>query len=177
MIPNNTEEQLNLFRKYVQQQARTNLTKGGKNVTKKLYDSIGSQMKVSKNSFHLSFEMEMYGQFLDKGVKGSINSNKAPDSPFKFGSGTGTGSLSDGINKWVRARRFQFRDRQNGKFMSYEQTAKLITRSIYLNGTKPTLFFTKPFKAGFEKYITQDLIKAFALDAVDLMDFTLKKEK
>ena len=173
MIPSNAKEQLDLFRKYVQQQARTNLTKGNRNVTKKLYNSIGSTAKVSKNSFELSFQMEQYGNYLDKGVKGAVTSLKAPDSPYKFGTGTGPkGGLTQGISKWVKARKFQFRDRETGKFMSYEQTAKLITRSIYLKGTKPTLFFTKPFNKGFEKYINEDLIEAFALDAENLIKFS-----
>lgn len=177
MILSNTQQQLDAFRKYVQQQSRTNLTKGKHNVSKSLYDSIKSTSKVSKNSFELYFEMENYGQFLDKGVKGAVSSLKAPNSPFKFGTGTGEpGGLTKGINKWVRARHFQFRDRETGKFMSYEQTAQLIIRSVYLTGTKPTLFFTKPFNKGYENYLSKDLIDKFALDTVDLMDFSTKKK-
>ena len=58
--------------------------------------------------------------------------------------------------------------------MSYEQTAQLITRSIYLKGTKPTLFFSKPFEKGFEK-LPQDLVEAYGLDIESFLKFTLKE--
>jgi len=174
---NNTEtlNTLQAFNKYVIQQARTNLTKGNKNVSKKLYDSLKAQTKVSPNSIENYIEMEQYGQFLDLGVKGKVSSQRAPNSPFKYGSGAGKkGGLTEGIRGWVKARRFQFKNRETGKFMSYEQTAQLITRSIYLKGTKPTLFFSKPFAKGFES-LPDELIKAYGLDIESFLKFTLKE--
>ena len=166
---------LQAFNKYVIQQARTNLTKGNKNVSKKLYDSLKAQTKVNPNSIENYIEMEQYGQFLDLGVKGKVSSQRAPNSPFKYGSGTGKkGGLTEGIRGWVKARRFQFKNRETGKFMSYEQTAQLITRSIYLKGTKPTLFFSKPFEDGF-KLLPDELIKAYGLDIESFLKFTLKE--
>lgn len=174
---NNTEtlNTLQAFNKYVIQQARTNLTKGNKNVSKTLYDSLKAQTKVNPNSIENYIEMEQYGQFLDLGVKGKVSSQRAPNSPFKYGSGTGKkGGLTEGIRGWVKARRFQFKNRETGKFMSYEQTAQLITRSIYLKGTKPTLFFSKPFAKGFES-LPDELIKAYGLDIESFLKFTLKE--
>jgi hypothetical protein len=166
---------LEAFNKYVIQQARTNLTKKDKNVSKKLYDSLKSKTKVNPNSIENYIEMEEYGQYLDLGVKGKVSSAKAPNSPFKFGSGTGRkGGLTEGIRGWVKARRFQFRNRENGKFMSFEQTAQLITRSIYLKGTKPTLFFSKPFEKSFER-LPDELIEAYGLDLESFIKFTLKE--
>ena len=124
---------------------------------------------MSKNSFEISFEMESYGKFLDKGVKGKKSSLKAPDSDFQFGSGTGKeGGLTQGILKWVTKRRFQFREKETGQFMSYESTAFLITRSIYLTGTKPTEFFTKPFNAAFKK-LPDEIVKSYALEVKSLL--------
>lgn len=166
---------LQAFNQYVIKQSRTNLTKGKKNVSKKLYDSLKAQTKVSPNSIENYIEMEQYGQFLDLGVKGKVSSQRAPNSPFKYGSGTGKkGGLTEGIRGWVKARRFQFKNRETGKFMSYEQTAQLITRSIYLKGTKPTLFFSKPFAKGFES-LPDELIKAYGLDIESFLKFTLKE--
>jgi hypothetical protein len=166
---------LEAFNKYVIQQARTNLTKKDKNVSKKLYDSLKSKTKVNPNSIENYIEMEEYGQYLDLGVKGKVSSQRAPNSPFKYGSGTGRkGGLTEGIRGWVKARRFQFRNKENGKFMSYEQTAQLITRSIYLKGTKPTLFFSKPFEKGFER-LPDELIEAYGLDLESFIKFTLKE--
>jgi len=168
----NVQEELNRFAKYVIQQSRTNLTKGKKNSSKELYNSLKSDLNVSPNSFSLSFLMEDYGMFQDKGVKGKTSSSKAPNSPFKFGSGTGKkGGLTEGINKWVRRKRFQFRDRKSGKFMSYDTTAFLITRSIYNKGIKPSLFFTKPFEKAF-KNLDKDIIEAYKLDVEELLKFT-----
>jgi hypothetical protein len=168
-----TREALNKFAKYVIQQSRSNLTKSDKNVSKELYNSLDYDLTVSKNSFSLSLLMEDYGVFQDKGVKGKTSSAKAPNSPFQFGSGTGKkGGLTNGIDKWVRRRRFQFRDKK-GKFMSYQSTAFLITRSIYNKGIKPSMFFTKPFEKAF-KGLNEELIKAYALDVEKFMATTIK---
>ena len=166
------------FRDYVIQQARSNLTKGGKNVSKELYNSLKGEI-VTENGFSIvGFSMDDYGTFQDKGIKGKSSSAKAPNSPFKFGSGTGKkGGLTQGINKWVRAKGFQFRDKKTGKFMSYQATAFLITRSIFHKGIKPSLFFTKPFEAGYKKYIDVDLIKAFGQDVETMVDYNLKDIK
>jgi hypothetical protein len=161
--------ELDKFKKYVIQQSRSNLTKGGKNVEKRLYNSIGGESISSKNSMRLAFEMEDYGTFQDLGVKGKRSSAKAPNSPYKFGSGTGKkGGLTEGINKWVRARRFQFRDKK-GRFTSFESTAFLITRSIYNKGIKPSFFFTKPFEKAFER-LPDDIIEAYGLDVESLIN-------
>jgi|AntAceMinimDraft_11_1070367.scaffolds.fasta_scaffold09905_4 hypothetical protein len=168
-----TRDALNKFAKYVVQQSRSNLTKSDKNVSKELYNSIGYKLNVSKNSFGLDLVMQDYGVFQDKGVKGKTSSAKAPNSPFKFGSGTGKkGGLTNGIDKWVRRRGFQFRDKK-GKFLSYQSTAFLITRSIYNKGIKPSMFFTKPFEKAFAG-LNEDLIQAFALDVTKFMETTIK---
>ena len=168
-----TREALNKFAKYVVQQSRSNLTKSDKNVSKELYNSLGYDLNVSKNSFSLSLLMEDYGMFQVKGVKGKTSSAKAPNSPFQFGSGTGKkGGLTNGIDKWVRRRRFQFRDKK-GRFMSYQSTVFLITRSIYNKGIKPSMFFTKPFEKAF-KGLNEELIKAYALDVEKFMATTIK---
>jgi hypothetical protein len=67
----NTKEYLNAFAKYVIQQSRSNLTKGGKNVDKKLYNSLDKEIEVGANSFRLAFLMEDYGAYQDKGVSGT----------------------------------------------------------------------------------------------------------
>lgn len=169
-----TTDALDAFRRYVVQQSRANLTRQGKNVSKELWNSIGGDVSVHPNSFELSFRMEKYGQFQDRGVKGAVSSRKAPNSPFKFGSGSGTkGGLSKGIRGWVRARAFQFRDRKSGKFMSYEQTSILIIRSIFRNGMKPSNFFSRPFDLAYEK-LPDDVVEAYGLDIESFLKTALK---
>lgn len=173
----NTQEELDKFKKYVIQQSKSNLSKQGRNVTSKLYNSIKGEAKVMPNSFSLEFTMEEHGAYLDQGVKGKNSSSKAPNSPFKFGSGKGKkGGLTSGIEKWVKARRFQFRDKETGKFLSYKSTAFLITRSIYSKGTKPTLFFTKPFEKAFDK-LPESLVVKYGLDSLKLFNQTIKQPK
>jgi len=163
------------FGKYTVKQARTNLTKKKKNDTKGLYNSISYDLEVSKNSFSLSFSMDEYGKFIDKGVKGVSSSVKAPNSPYKFGTGTGKkGGLTSGVDGWVKRKRIQFADKKTGKFMSYKQTAYLIRNSIWNKGIETTNFFTKPFEDAFKR-LPDTLINAFSLEVDNLFNFTNKK--
>jgi len=169
----NVEKELRNFAKYVVTKSRMNLKTSDKNTTGELSKSLDSDVKVSKNSFQLTFLMEDYGVFQDKGVRGKTSSTKAPNSPFRFGSGTGKkGGLTEGINKWVKRRRFQFSDKKTGRFMSYNSTAFLISRSIYNKGIAPSLFFTKPFEKAF-KNLDKDLIEAYKLDVEQLIKTTV----
>ena len=171
----NTRKALEAFKDYVISQSRANLTRKNKNVSKQLYNSLKGVVDVFPNSFSLKFEMEDYGKFQDQGVKG-IKSNylENKNSPFSFGTGTGKkGGLSDGIKKWVKARRFQFRDAK-GRFTSYESTAYVISRSVWNKGIKASLFFTKPFEKGFKR-LPEELLEAYGLDIDEFLDFTIKQ--
>ena len=171
------EKTIKRFRDYVIQQSRSNLSKSSKNNSKELYNSLKGEVVTENNYTIVGFQMADYGTFVDLGVKGKTSSNKAPNSPFKFGSGTGRkGGLTKGINQWVKQKGFQFRNKQ-GKFLSYDSTAYLITRSIFHKGIKPSLFFTKPFEAGYKKYIDVDLLKAFGQDIETMVDYNLKDIK
>jgi len=172
------EKTIKRFRDYVIQQSRSNLSKSGHNNTKGLYNSIKGEVVTDKGFTIVGFSMDDYGQFVDKGVKGKTSSAKAPNSPYKFGTGSGKkGGLTQGINKWVRQKGFQFKDKKSGRFLSYDSTAYLITRSIFNKGIKPSLFFTKPFEAGYKKYIDVDLLKAFGQDVETMVDVNLKNIK
>jgi hypothetical protein len=174
----NVDDLIKKFRSYVIQQARSNLTKGGKNVSSKLYNSLQSEVLKEDNYSLINFSMEDYGAYQDLGVKGKSSSSKAPNSPFKFGSGKGRkGGLTEGIDKWVRNRGIQFRDKETGKFLSYQSTAFIITRSIYQTGIRPSLFFTKPFEVAKDRYLGKELIKAFKADIDTLISYKLENRK
>ncbi len=165
---------IQMFRDYVIREAKDNLKRTGYNNTSSLANSLKGEIVTDDNYAIVGFTMNDYGTFVDLGVKGKTSSAKAPNSPYKFGSGTGRkGGLTQGINKWVKQKGFQFRDKR-GRFLSYESTAYLITRSIFHKGIKPSLFFTKPFEAGYRKYIDTDLIKAFGQDVETMVDYNLK---
>jgi hypothetical protein len=172
------EKVISKFRDYVIQQSRSNLSKTGHNNSKALYNSLKGEVVTENGYTIVGFQMADYGTFVDLGVKGKTSSNKAPNSPYQFGSGTGRkGGLTQGINQWVKQKGFQFRDRKSGRFLSYDSTAYLITRSIFNKGIKPSLFFTKPFEEGYKKYIDVDLMKAFGQDIETIVDYNLKDIK
>jgi hypothetical protein len=168
------EKALNDFGKHVVKQSRTNLSKKKKKDRGNLYKSISYDLKVSKRSFELSFSMEDYGTFVDKGVKGVKSSAKAPNSPYKFGTGTGRkGGLTDGINGWVQRKRFQFRDNKTGKFMSYKQTSFLVMRSIWNKGLETTNFFERSFELAFKR-LPDEIVENYGLTIDNLLKTSLK---
>jgi hypothetical protein len=168
----NLEKVLKDFNKEVIKQARANLTRKGKRDTNTLYKEMNSTVSVGKNSFYSSIDFgkaSEYWDFIDKGVKGVSSSARAPQSPYKFGTGTGTtGGLTKGIDGWVRRKRFQFKDKQ-GKFLSYESTAFLIRRAIWNKGLETTNFISRPFELAFKR-LPNEVIQAYSLD----LDSTLK---
>lgn len=158
-----TKRALQIFAKNVVKFSRSNLTRQKKNVSKELYDSIQYDLKVHKNSFSLSFFMEDYGVFQDKGVSGK---KKKYNTEFGFKSKM---PPREPILKWIKARRLNLRD-DKGRFAKGGQKslAFLIQRSIYNKGIKPSLFFTKPFEASFKR-LPKDLVERFALDLENII--------
>ena len=172
---NNLEAVMTQYAKYVIQQSRSRLTKDDKGGGD-LYNSLSYNLLEDDQAMLVEFMMEDYGAFVDRGVKGKTSTypqTSAALSPFQYGSGTGPkGGLTKGIDKWLRKKRFQWRDKK-GKFMSYQSMRYLIVKSIYNKGLKANLFFTKPFEAGIQKY-ELDMGKAFAEDIRSQMVFTEK---
>ena len=170
-------EELNKFGKYVVQQSKSNLSKKKHRDTSNLYKGIKFEVTEQKDSTTLSFDFGTandYWQFVDKGVKGVSSSAKAPNSPFKFGTGTGKGGgLTKGINGWVARKRFQFKDRQTGQFLSYKATAFLIIRSIWNKGLATTNFFTKPFEQAFKR-VPDAIYAAYGLEVEEQLKVRLK---
>lgn len=161
---------LEQFRDYVIAKAKSNLRK--KNASGNLSKSLTADIKVMPNSIRFFFEMEEYGFYQDQGVRG-VSSGRSL-SGFRFGSGTGKeGGLTEGIKKWVRQRRIQFRDK-GGRFLTKDATAMLITRSIWQKGIKPSMFFTRPFEAAF-KNLPNELIDAYGLESQELFDTIMKE--
>ena len=165
---NNVKEELNRFAKYVISQSRANLTRGKKNSSKQLYNSLDSNVKVSKNSFELSFLMEEYGMYQDKGVSGV---KKKYNTKFAY---TNKMPPPAKLDKWIVKKGIAPRDK-DGKFISRKSLQFMIARSIFNNGIKPSLFFTKPFEKAF-KNIDKDLIKAYKLDIETLMNNSINNK-
>lgn len=161
----NVQQELNRFAKYVIQQSRTNLTKGKKNSSKALYNSLDYDLNVSPNSFSMSFLMEDYGIFQDKGVSGI---KKKYNTPYSY---TNKMPPPSKMDKWIVRKGLKGVRGKDGKFISRKSLQFMIARSIYNNGIKPSLFFTKPFQKAF-KNLDKDIIKAYQLDVEELLKFT-----
>lgn len=189
MLNENTHKELSKFAQNVVKFSRSNLTRQKKNSSKKLYNSMDFDLKVMPNSFALGFVMEAYGIFQDVGVKGKDPSKvrggaktkrgqQAPNSPYRFGSGTHKGTWDifvQSLTSWVKKKGYKFRD-EKGKFKkgSQKSLAELIASNIYYRGLKPSLFFTKPFEAAFES-LPDELVEQFGLDIDKFLEFTTKQ--
>jgi hypothetical protein len=160
MTKSELQIELEKFRDQVIEQAKNNLSRLGKDGGK-LYDSIEGRVKANENSFEMEFSMEDYGIFQDKGVSGK---RKKYNTEFSYKDRMPPPRAFD---KWIV--RKGIAPRNKGKFASRKSLQFIIARGVYMNGIKPSLFFTKPFEKAF-KQLPDTLVEAFGLDAVKLFD-------
>ena len=179
MNNDNVNKTLAEFGQSVIDRAKSNLKKGGKygsnNTSNALSNSLAFKLKESSRSMQFDFYAQDYWKFLDYGVKGKMSSAKAPQSPFKFGSGTGKkGGLRASIDKWVvRKGLAGTRDKQ-GRFMTRKQMVSMISRSIYLKGIAETKFFREAFETEY-KGLDDKIVEQYGLDVESFLKFTLKE--
>ena len=154
------QEALEKYAKYVIQQSRSNLTKKKNNASKQLYNSLEYKIQGDK----VSFLSEKYGEFIDKGVKGSKSTYpESSASPFRYTTKQPPSSVFD---KWSIRKGIAPRDKQ-GKFVSRQSLNFLIARSIKNKGIRATLFFTKPFERGLDLY-GDEIVAGYLEDKLDL---------
>jgi hypothetical protein len=157
------------FRDLVVSEAKANLRKLKKDSSGKLSNSIKGDVKEMPNSIGVYFEMEPYGNFQDKGVSGV---KQKFDTPYSYKSKM---PPPNKLDKWIV--RKGIAPRSKGKFkgrsvssVGFKKSIQfLIARSIFYNGIKPSLFFTKPFEAAY-KTLPDELIDKYGLDAEQLVN-------
>ena len=153
-----TREALNKFAKYVIQQARTNLTKGKKNVTKELYNSLDYNININPNNVNVIFEMEDYGTFQDLGVSGT---KKKYNTPYSY---TTKMPPTKAFSQWVVRKGLEgTRDKKTGRFLTRKSLQYAVATNIFKYGIKPSMFFTKPFEKAF-KNLPSELQDSFVTD-------------
>ena len=171
-----TQNALNTFAKYVIEESRKNLINDKKNSSNKLYKSLDSDVKVSKNSFQLSFLMEQYGIFQDKGVRGAggvrkttskFNRRNNKGKIWKQKGGNSEFSFKEGRKPSVK----HFKDWSKRKGLS----AYAVREAVFRQGIKPSMFFTKPFEKAF-KNLPKELVESFALDVEQLIKTTVNNK-
>jgi hypothetical protein len=153
------QRELNRFGKYVVQQSRSNLTKQKKNVNKTLYNSIGYNLEKTAQGFTLSFEMEDYGEYQDKGVSGI---KRKYNTPFKY---TNKMPPPKAFDKWGIIKGIAPRGK-GGQFEKRKSLDFALARSIYYKGIRPSMFFTKPFEKAFER-LPEELAESLVKDITE----------
>lgn len=161
----NTQAALTSFKDAVVSKSRQNLASKDKNASGKLSDSLDSELFVGPKSFGLSFLMEDYGRFQDEGVNGV---KKNHGSQYSFMDKMPPPSKLDG---WIVRRGIAPRGK-DGKFLSRDSIKFLIARSIFINGIKPSRFFTNPFEEEF-KNLPDEIVEAYGLDIENFLKLTL----
>lgn len=161
-----TQKTLDEFKEFVIAKSKANLASMNKDSSKKLSNSIDGVAKVMPNSFALDFTMEKYGLYQDKGVSGV---KKKYNTEYSY---TTKMPPAKAFDKWVIKKGLAPRTAK-GRFTSREGLKWAIARSIFYNGIKPSLFFTKPFEQAF-KELPNEVAEAYGLDVENFMEFSLK---
>lgn len=156
------QKELEKFRDYVISQSRRNLSRLKKNSSKKLYQSIKGDVKAMPNSISIQFTMEDYGIFQDAGVSGK---KKKYNTPYSYKSKMPPPKAFD---KWIVRKGLSPRTK-GGQFKSRKGLAYAIARSVFMNGIKPSLFFTKPFEAAYKR-LPEELVEKYGIDALKLFN-------
>jgi hypothetical protein len=156
-----TEKFLKTYGKDVEKEIKTRLRGNGKFASGKLYKSIRSEVKEEKAKFILSFYMEDYGKYVDKGVEGA-KSKKAGD---------GGKSIYKFKNKMPPEKPFKSWLKRKG----IDKSASFaIRRSIYLFGITPTNFFTIPTTRR-KKQFENELKRVMAKDVNKIVQDEINK--
>ena len=164
----NFKKALEVFRDKVVEESIKNLRKEGKGGGDLENDLKGGEVKVTDRSLQFEIEMPYYGVFQDKGVSGV---KKKYNTPYSYKQKMPPPSKLD---KWTVRKGIAPRD-EKGRFLSRKSLQFLIARSIFYNGIKPSLFFTKPFEK-YAKGLPKELEQAFALDTEAFLEFTTKQQ-
>tara|TARA_R110000751_G_scaffold202564_3_gene307130 strand:+ start:333 stop:1043 length:711 start_codon:yes stop_codon:yes gene_type:complete len=170
----NVEQEIESLSDAVITNARGILAAEGKNSTGTLSDSLSYDITQRENQdIVVRFDMVDYGMFVEEGVQGKVDTSKAPESPFRFGSGSGkAGGLRKGIQGWIKDKPIKnnatFKGKSGwrnkaGQFLSYKSMGFLISRAVYMHGIKPTPFLGQSVEEIQPKW-DQKLEVAFAQD-------------
>ena len=70
---------------------------------------------------------------------------------------------------WAKKRNIRLRDKK-GRFKkgNYRTIGFILQKSIFAQGIKPTMFFTKPFEVAFKRY-KKGIKKSLMQDIIDLI--------
>jgi hypothetical protein len=108
--------------------------------------------------------MKAYGFFQDRGVKGKEKGKSL--SGFKY---KDKAPPPKAFDKWAIKKLPKATRNSKGQFVSRKSLTFALSRYIYKNGIKPTLFFTKPFEKHFKR-LPEEIIEKYKLDIEKLFN-------
>lgn len=159
------EDAFQAFAEEVIHEAKQNLQRAGKGGGA-LESSLEYKLEVAtQGTVSLDFIAEQYADYIDKGVKGSKSSLRAPKSPYAYTTKMPPRGILD---RWVVGKGLRGSRDKKGRFIKRKSMVYLIQRSIFERGIKTTPFFTNAFDAAFQN-IDQEILDAFALDVENLL--------
>ena len=173
----NLNKALTDFGRNVISKSRSNLTRKNKKVSGDLYKNLKYTVKGAGSSVYVIFDLGKYGNFVDKGVRGSDPSiidkwtkgrlkgkQKAPLSPYSYKSKY---PPSAKLGEWAKKKNIRLRDAK-GRFVrgNYKSIGYVLSKFIFAQGIKPSYFFTNPYNAAY-KNLPSRATKAFAFDLVE----------
>ena len=150
-----TQKEFENYANAVIKQARFILEEEDKNASGNLSKSMNHSFQIDDKQFVLSFDFEgaPYWDFVESGVRGAVSEKKAPDSPFKFGSGTGEkGKLVPAIDRWTVVKPIKAVRDAKGRFIPRKELVRKIAINVYRHGIKPTPFIRPTMRILFKKY-------------------------
>ena len=175
-----SERIFKMFADKVIKQSIKNLASQDHIDTGKLANKLDYRLRVfDSGALDLQFLMPEYGEFQDKGVKGSVSGRKAYKSPYRF---TGSNIKEGVVEDWLKRKGIQGRvksewksaNNRGGQFIKRKSLAYIIGRSIALYGLPATRFFSNAFRSNF-KQLPKDFIKAYAKDFRDFLKETTRE--
>ena len=171
MKTKNVKKVFDLFGKKTVKTARGILNAQGKNASGDLSSSLGYYLNVKNGVVELRFLGAPYTDLVDKGVRGSKSSAKAPKSPYSY---TTKQPPSNVIDKWVVRKGLSGARNDKGQFIKRKSLVFLIARSIKLYGVKPSNFFSDALNEGM-RTLPKNVAKAYVKDAAAFIQ-TVTKE-
>lgn len=103
---------------------------GGKNASRKLIDSVNSQIAVNGQEYEVSLKLQHYWKYIEGGRKGTVSSPP--------GAEWGAGFPPVGVLvRWIQVKPILPRPDKNGKLPSPKSLAYLIGRKIEREGIEP----------------------------------------
>lgn len=159
-----------------------NLNESNKIATGSLSASIAILDPISNGTeMQVDIEMNFYGLFVNKGVKGTKSSAKAPMSPYRFKTDFPSKNMLKALQAWIKEGKMKSVSKDVKKYGTYgkhEAKSKAVGsisevfglgRHIKMMGLKTTGFLDKAEKSTADK-VQERLGNAFRIDIINSLD-------